>query len=76
MAQFKRDRKIIFLSPLTSIHNVSEIRSHGGPPEGEGLRHSIIHPWSATVKSPRNFEYLAFAENAHTIGKVNPQEPQ
>ena len=41
MAQFKRDRKIIFLSPLTSIHNFSEIRSHGGPPEGEGLRHSI-----------------------------------
>ena len=41
MAQFKWDRKIIFLSPLTSIHNFSEIRSHGGPPEGEGLRHSI-----------------------------------
>ena len=41
MAQFKRDRKIIFLSRLTSIHTFSEIRSHGGPPEGEGLRHSI-----------------------------------
>ena len=53
MAQFKRDRKIIVLSQLTSIHNFSEIRSHGGPPEGEGLRHSMrardkfVHRWKA-----------------------------
>ena len=42
MAQLKRDRKIIFLSPLTSMHNFSNIRSHGAQPEGEGLRLSIV----------------------------------
>ena len=34
MAQFKRDRKISFLSPLTSIHYFSEIRSHGAEVDG------------------------------------------
>ena len=34
MAQFKRDPEIRFLSPLTSMHNFSEIRSHGAEVSG------------------------------------------
>lgn len=32
MGQFKQDQKIICLSPLTTKHISSEIRSHGGDP--------------------------------------------
>ena len=32
---------MIFLSPLTTVDIFSEGRSHGDPPEGEGLRLSI-----------------------------------
>lgn len=37
MAQFKGDKKIICHLPLNTVHIFSEIRSHGGPSEGEGL---------------------------------------
>ena len=42
MAQFKRDQKNICLSPLTTVHIFSKIRSHGGLPEVAGLRLSMV----------------------------------
>ena len=47
MAQFKRDRKISFLSPLTSMHNFSKIRSH--TPEVSGRDFATLFMVRMTV---------------------------
>jgi len=62
MAQFKRDRKIIFLSPLTSIQTFSEIRSHESHRKGRDfaslLRNSSPEDWPTGYTHPIKWETL------------------
>ena len=73
MAQFVQDKKNICLSPLTTVHIFSEIKSHGGPPEGEGLHLSIVS--ESKLRQPQWCHYDIIGVIFISLDKT-PPEPQ